>query len=383
VINGAGIAGLTTALCLAAKGRKVVVFEKAEGFEMLGAGLQLSPNAMHVLNELGLNRWIDQVSSEPNAIEIANGITGSRLASLPLNGKFKEKFGAPYKVIHRADLQNILFNACKSHPDIDVCFSSEVLEMAPYGRGVTVMFNQSNEINEMQTAGLIIADGVWSKLRTEVIGLEKPEYSGKVAWRALLPANSDSQETCTRVWFGPKSHVVSYPVRSGNYQNLVIITDGPETSGKKSITIELDELKSKFSNWQGDFLPLLNQKARWTGWPLFEMQKIDRVAYGPVALVGDAAHSMLPFAAQGAAMAIEDAAVLASEVSSREHVSDAFTAFEKQRVPRVSKVAKTARANGRIYHLSGIRSDLRDLGMWLTPAAILSARQDWIYSWRP
>ena len=383
VINGAGIAGLTAALALARKNHRVVVFEKAEGFEMLGAGLQLSPNAMHVLNELGLNRWILQVASTPKTIEISNGITGNRLASLPLGESIENKFGAPYCVIHRADLQNILFNACKANPIIDVHFSSEVIEMAPHNHGVTAMVDQGGEINEFRAAGLIIADGVWSSLRTKVIGLEAPVYSGKVAWRALVPTDEGTEDTSTHVWFGSKAHVVSYPIRSGNSLNLVVITDGPENSGKDTLSISSDALKSKLKKWSGDFTKILDQKTRWTGWPLFEIKKAEHMAHGPIALIGDAAHAMLPFAAQGAAMAIEDAAVLAEEVSKNLRVHDAFAAYEKRRLPRVSKVAKTARANGRIYHMSGIRSDFRDLGMWLTPTKLMSARQNWIYGWRP
>ncbi len=350
---------------------------------MLGAGLQLSPNAMHVLNSLGLGRWITEAASTPQSIEIANGITGKKLTSLPLGERVKATFGAPYAVIHRADLQNILFNACKNDPNIEIHFSSEVVEMAPHANGVTTMIRQDQDVNELQAKGLIVADGVWSNLRTEVIGLEPPESSGKIAWRALIPVQDKEQENTTCVWFGPKSHVVSYPVRGGEYQNYVVITDGPNASSNKTITIDAEELKSRFDGWNGDFLSIFEKQARWTGWPLFETPKVKRMAYGPVAIIGDAAHAMLPFAAQGAAMAIEDAAVLAKQIDIHENAHDAFAAFEKERIPRVSKVLKTARANGRIYHLSGIRSEFRDLGMWLTPARLLSARQNWIYGWRP
>ena len=349
---------------------------------MLGAGLQLSPNAMHVLKALGLEKRIDQAASAPESIEIENAVLGHKLVSLPLGKSIKEKFGAPYNLIHRADLQDILFNACNNHPNIEVRFSSEVIEMAPHGRGVTVMLNEKGETNELQASGLIVADGVWSKLRTEVIGLDAPEYSGKIAWRALVPFERGKTENRTRVWFGPKSHVVSYPVRNGAFQNLVIITGGPESTGKETVSADANELKMLFKGWKGDFLPMLDRKTKWTGWPLYEVKTPNRMAYGTVALIGDAAHAMLPFAAQGAAMAIEDAAVLATQITVCETVEEAFRTYEKLRVPRVSRVAKTARANGRIYHMSGIRADVRDLGMWLMPTRFLSARQNWIYGWR-
>jgi salicylate hydroxylase len=384
-VNGAGIAGLTTALVLAKAGYRVRVFERAEGFETIGAGLQLSPNAMRVLSSLGLAEKILAVAVEPDALVIRSGRWNWQLASLTLGDKMKRRFGERYLVIHRADLQQVLFSACQYHPQISVEFSSEITEMAPYQRGVTISLRQNGDEFEHAGVAAIVADGVWSKLRTQVMQLDPPVYSGKVAWRAVFPASSVwSPDALNQVsvWFGPRSHVVAYPVRSGRQLNMVVITRGPATSDGQTLSAEVGELLPRFKRWRAPFVTLMEEQARWTGWPLFETPKPDRLHIGSVALVGDAAHGMLPFAAQGAAMAIEDAAVLGSCFMQHDTVTDAMEAYSRARLARVSKVMKTARKNGEIYHLGFPASSMRNIGMKLLPESMLSKRQDWIYSWR-
>ncbi len=385
LINGAGIAGLAAALALAQSGQRVIIHEKAEGFDTLGAGLQLSPNATSVLYKLGLHKELEAIASEPGAIQLHSGKSGQRLASIRLGDHARKQYGKPYFVAHRADLQTILFNRCQNSNRIAIRFSSEIIEMAPHKNGVTAMVSENGDISERTAAAIVVADGVWSKLRTKVLKLSSPNYSGKIAWRALMPAAylpDAEMARSTHVWFGKKSHVVTYPIRGGDSINMVIITAGPEANEGERLTISHQELQNHFKGWRAAFLPLLEQKARWSGWPLFEQPKSGPMHFGAIGLVGDASHAMLPFAAQGAAMAIEDAWVLGQSFKDHDSAHDAMASYEKQRRKRVNRVMELARKNGRIYHLGQPIATARNLVMSMTPDALLAKRQDWIYNWK-
>jgi salicylate hydroxylase len=385
LINGAGIAGLTTALALGEAGYQCVVYEKAEGFDAIGAGIQLSPNAVGVLSSLGMGPLLSSIASEPLRIDMFNATHGYRIKSLKLNPQIKDRFGSPYFVVHRPNLQSLLFSQCNAHPNVNVQFSSSIIEMAPHQRGVTAMIQSNEQISERLGSSIILADGVWSGLRSSVLKLDPAEYSGKIAWRALIPINASLPEyfkEATTVWLAPKSHIVTYPVRNGDHLNIVAITDGAEQSFGEQLTITAEELKSYFSGMSSDLVKLFDSKARWTGWPVFHHSTPDNLNTGKIALIGDAAHAMLPFAAQGAAMAVEDAAVLARCFKEAETVEVALENYAIARRPRIQKTAKTARANGRIYHLPKPLALCRDFVMAVTPASLLMARQNWIYRWK-
>ena len=170
-------------------------------------------------------------------------------------------------------------------------------------------------------------------------------------------------------------------MRANSILNMVVITDEPFIKEKRQPETSSEELRKKFKRWNGSFLSLFDAKAKWTGWPILELEKADTMAFGAVGLAGDAAHAMLPFAAQGAAMAIEDAAVLGDMFSRFDKASDAMETYEKERLGRVNKMMKMARKNGRIYHMNSVMSEFRDLGMWMMPNSRLEGRQDWIYGW--
>ena len=278
---------MTTALVLANAGFRVTLFEKAEGFETLGAGIQLSPNATSVLQSLGLANKLRAVATQPSAIRIENGIVGWHLATIPLGEELQARHKNPYLLVHRADLQQILFTACDNHPSINIEFSSEIVEMAPHGRGVTISLAQSRNVSERLGATVVLADGIWSKLRTEVMHLPEPVYSGKIAWRAMFPANAVPDASFleqTRVWFGPKSHVVTYPVRSRRQLNMVIIADGPKANEGERLVASSEEISKWFKWWRGSFRPLLKEQTRWTGWPLFEMPVPKRMHLSSIAI---------------------------------------------------------------------------------------------------
>lgn len=384
LINGGGIAGLTAALCLAKAGNRVEVFERAEVLEPLGAGIQISPNAFHVFSLLGLSSELLSAGDIPDAIVMMNAHKGSKLATIPLGFKVQDKYDAPYIVIHRADLQNILLKACEANPDISISFATEIVDAAIHKNGITALVKTNEKVKEIKGDLLVGADGIRSHVRNFILELDPAVYSGKTAWRALIPAeqirSSDALKN-TVAWLGSKSHAVTYPVRNASLINVIAVTQEPEHS-------RLDEnskakLIAKFSHWNDDFKELLKANVEWSGWPLYETRSIVTMAYQTVALIGDAAHAMLPFAAQGAAQAIEDAHVLGQCLSQYENAELGLKEFERQRLSRVKRVSQTARTNGTIYHASGLIAAVRNFGLKRIPGDRLLQKQDWIYRWKP
>lgn len=383
IISGGGIAGLTAALCLAKAGHRVNLFERSSAPSAFGAGIQISPNAFHVLKRLGLSGKLLSAGTAPSAIMMMNGVNGKNLARLPLGFDIEDTYGAPYLVLHRADLQNILFEACDAHPDITITHGAKIIDAAIHANGATVMIETEDSRHEHLCDILIGADGIHSCVRHDILDLPKAVYTGKIAWRALIPANKvklSGAMSDTYIWLGSKAHAVTYPVRNGDYLNIIAVTQERDEAKAKEISKET--LLDRFAHWSDDFKALLELEADWSGWPLYETKHITCMAERSVALIGDAAHAMLPFAAQGAAQAIEDAAVLSQCISSGINKEDAIKAFEAQRLPRVKRVVKTARRNGQIYHLSGLAAMARNLGIKNIPGEKLLAKQDWIYRWK-
>ncbi len=383
IISGGGIAGFTSALCLAKAGHRVDIFERASAPSALGAGIQISPNAFHILRKLGLSAKLLDAGTAPSAIMMMNAMNGKNLARLPLGFDIEDTHEAPYIVIHRADLQNILFEACNAHADISISFNAKMIDAAVHENGATVMVEASSQTNEHLCDILIGADGIHSCVRHDILDLPKAVYTGKIAWRALVPANEvrlSGVMSDTYGWLGPKAHAVTYPIRNGEYLNIVAVTQEKDKTEAKEISKE--KLQDVFSHWCDDFKLLLETDADWSGWPLYETRDITLMAEKSVALIGDAAHAMLPFAAQGAAQAIEDAEVLTQCLSSTMEKEEALKKFESLRLPRVKRVVRTARKNGQIYHLSGVSASLRNLAMSKISGKKLLAKQDWIYSWK-
>ncbi len=375
LISGAGIAGLTSALALAGIGKTVRVLEKAVCLDPIGSGLQLSPNAWHVLSDLGLSGKLEPHTSFPCAIKLHDGRSGNLLSSLPLGQSIRLRYGEPYGVIHRGDLQMRLLERCLSSPRISVEFDAEVVNATQEHGGIQL--GLKNETSA-EGAVLIAADGIWSSIRTRTLKLPAPVDSGKLAWRGLLPAKHLDDRGLlddAHVWLAPNSHAVTYPVSGGEQLNLVFITDATQpTSAIGPSTLD--------QGLAPELLRLISRVSGWTAWPLLETPMPYTLANGLIALAGDAAHGMLPFAAQGAAMGIEDAAVLAQTLGGENDVRAALKAYQQKRCDRVQRVARFARSNGNIYHLPAPFGFFRNIGMRVIPNKQLMARQDWIYGWK-
>jgi salicylate hydroxylase len=386
LIAGAGIGGLTAALALAGAGFQVVVFEAARELSEAGAGIQLSPNATRVLAAMGLADALRPCVSAPTAIHVLNGRSGRPIASIPLGSGIEARYGAPYWVVHRADLQRILLEAVAARPEITLRPGFNVLDHAVHAQGVTVAGKtRSGVMVEEQGDALVGADGLWSTVRRRLGYDAAPRFRHRTAWRALIDAADADPAWCepaTHLWLGRDAHLVHYPVRGGEAVNIVaIVTDRSAESGWSG-TGDRDLLLAKFRRWSPAARAVVATPAAWQTWSLYDLPSAPRSGEGRVTLLGDAAHAMLPFLAQGAAMAIEDAAVLA-DCAAREplDLGAAFRAYEGMREPRTTRAAQASAHMGTIYHLGAPLSAARDYAMRRAGGERLMARQDWLYRW--
>nr|WP_249168118.1 FAD-dependent monooxygenase [Bradyrhizobium elkanii] len=392
IVAGAGIGGLTASLTLAAQGFRVVVLEKAERLEEAGAGIQLSPNASRILVELGLKEPLALRAVTPESVNILSARAGGEIARMPLGQAAEFRAGAPYWVIHRADLQAALQAAASDHPDIDLRLGCQFEDVTKHARGLTVVQRRGNSRQEELAVALIGADGIWSSVRGHLFPDVQPQFSGLIAWRGTLDATALPREyTAPRVqlWMGPDAHLVAYPISAGRQVNVVAIVSGTWNRPGWSEPGDINEIKGAFATarWPATARLLIGAVDGWRKWALFTLPDIGRWSEGAVTLLGDAAHAMLPFAAQGAGMAIEDAAVLAKALSdstgeNTAGIPAALKRYARMRRGRVLKVQRLARQQGRIYHLGGPAAIARDLAIRAIGPERLLARQDWIYDWR-
>ncbi|WP_298373344.1 FAD-dependent monooxygenase [uncultured Bradyrhizobium sp.] len=392
IVAGAGIGGLTASLTLAAQGFRVVVLEKAERLEEAGAGIQLSPNASRILVGLGLKEPLARRAVTPESVNILSARAGGEIARMPLGQAAEFRAGAPYWVIHRADLQAALQAAVNDHPDIDLRLGCQFEDVTKHAKGLTVVQRRGNARQEELAVALIGADGIWSSVRGHLFPDVQPQFSGLIAWRGTLDATALPREyTAPRVqlWMGPDAHLVAYPISAGRQVNVVAIVSGTWNRPGWSAPGDVNEIKGAFATarWPATARMLIGAVDGWRKWALFTLPDIGRWSEGAVTLLGDAAHAMLPFAAQGAGMAIEDAAVLAKALAdctgeNTAGIPTALKRYAKMRRGRVLKVQRMARQQGRIYHLSGPLAIARDLAIRTIGPQRMLARQDWIYDWR-
>jgi salicylate hydroxylase len=390
VVAGAGIGGLTAALALAAQGFRVVVLEKAERLEEVGAGLQLSPNASRVLVGLGLGPRLAGRAVVPDAVSIMSARGGGEICRLPLGEAATHRMGAPYWVVHRADLQGALAAEVAGNPDIELRLGCQFEDAAPHAKGLTVVQRSGNARHQELATALIGADGIWSAVRHHLFPEVQPQFSGLIAWRGTLDATQLPREYTSRrvqLWMGPNAHLVVYPISGARQINVVAVVPGVWNRPGWSTPGEAAEIKNAFASykWPGPARMMLNAVDDWRKWALFAVPEGIEWSEGPVALLGDAVHAMLPFAAQGAGMAIEDAAVLArclGESETTAGIQAALQRYGRLRRARVGRVQRTARRNGSIYHLSGPPALARDWFIRAIGPQRLLARQDWIYDWR-
>ncbi len=392
-VAGAGIGGLTASLALAGQGFRVVVLEKAERLEEAGAGLQLSPNASRVLVELGLQPRLAARAVIPDAISIMSARSGGEVARLPLGEAATFRAGAPYWVVHRADLQAALQAHVNENPDIELRLGCQFEDAVPHAKGLTIVQRSGMTRQQEPALALIGADGIWSTVRHHLFPQVQPQFSGLIAWRGTLDATQLPREYTSRrvqLWMGPNAHLVAYPISGARQINVVAVVPGTWNRPGWSAPGEPNEIKNAFasSRWPGPTRMLIGAVDDWRKWALFTVPDGGEWSAGAITLLGDAAHAMLPFAAQGAGMAIEDAAVLAKCLGegvgeTAASVTAALKSYARLRRSRVARVQRAARRNGMVYHLSGAAAFARDLFIRSMGPQRMLAQQNWIYDWRP
>ncbi len=387
-IAGAGIAGLTAALYLARKGHSVFLFDAAPELSEVGAGLQLSPNAMRCLQALGLGPALMSRSVSPASVNIRSGHDGSQLATVPLGRIAEDRYGAPYYVIHRADLQQLLQEAVLNTPEITLHLGTPIENAEISGDKVRLKgpaFSQALPATPEQFDLLIGADGARSRIRQNTVGGAPAKHTGFVAYRATVEPPFDLEHllSTSGLWLARDAHLVQYPIKNGKLLNIVAIAKETWEEDTWSHPVGRDHVRKHFRNWTPDALRLVYLPETWTRWSLCEVDTRPAWTKGPVTLIGDAAHAILPFSAQGAAMAIEDAAVLSKMVDKHGATPQALQAYESARRPRIEKMAKLVKKNDWVYHMGSPLRIARDLVMRSSTPTQLLDRLNWVYEWTP
>lgn len=387
LVAGAGIAGLTLALSLARHGLSSVVLEARGAPDRQGAGIQLGPNATRLLLQLDLGAALRPHVVSPTHIRIHNGATGRVLTNLPLGDWLGARHSAPYWVINRADLHNVLWNAADAEPLIELRMNCAVDHVTVDESGRTVSVRTADG-DERAGAALIGADGLWSVVRGYVAPEIELEYAGAIAARALAPSAAMPPlfaQSATGVWLSSGAHVVHYPVNAGRDIAIVVIGAGERPSDDWSSSVDQNLVRQRAGAMAAHLDDLLAAAGPWRQWPLYRLSRSFPWSRGPVAVIGDAAHPILPFLAQGGALAIEDAAELAAALASNHaggHAPAALATFAAKRAARVARVAAASAENGRAYHLTGAAANARNLALGILPGHLFMRRYDWIYGYR-
>jgi salicylate hydroxylase len=388
LIVGAGIAGMTLALALARRGVASRILERRTALSEAGAGIQLGPNAMRVLRRLGLGDALEACAGKPDAIEVRDGASGALLSSLPLGRFLEKRHGAPYRVTHRADLQAVLLDAVRRAANITLTLgidASEVGEEQGERFGSKPAFVRSIRGEIIRADAVIGADGVWSNVRGALHPGHPMTYSGKMAARTVIPTSLAAgafMRAVTGVWLGRDAHVVHYPVRAHREVAVVAIVDEPVAREGWGGAIAGDVVIDRLRTFSAELIGFLGHGQDWRAWSLYDPPPLPSWSRGRIGVIGDAAHPILPFLAQGGAMAIEDAEALADALSRRpDDPIGALRDVEAARRSRVIKVQDAARMNGRIYHFTGARKIARNLVLRVVPGRYVMGGYDWLYAW--
>jgi 2-polyprenyl-6-methoxyphenol hydroxylase-like FAD-dependent oxidoreductase len=383
IIAGGGIGGLAAALALARKGFRSVVLEQAPQFGEIGAGIQIAPNAWHALDALGVGALVKKEAVFVEHLFMFDGVSGEKIIDVPLDKRFARRFGNPYAVTHRADIHGSLLDGCKALPElIELRNSTRVTGFEQDGSSVRVR----TENGEIDGAALIAADGGRSVIREKIVGDPLPPATGHMCYRAVLKIDQVPKELrlpAATLWAGHNTHIVHYPLRGWKLFNLVATVIGKHTSGGHNELAMPDEVLPLFSHYCEKPTKLMRTPKEYRRWMLLYRQPVDNWVQGRVALLGDAAHFMLQYMAQGAAMAMEDAVCLgASADASNGNFEKAFQQYQKIRIVRATRVQISANELvGMIFHVpDGLEREVRnDMFRGRSPEQHYDAL-DWIFS---
>jgi salicylate hydroxylase len=381
LIAGGGIGGLAAALALAQKGIGSLVLEKASRLGEIGAGIQLGPNAFHCFDRLGVGETARQMAVYIDQLRLMDSMADGEICHIDLGEAFRKRYGNPYAVVHRGDLHGVLLKACRDHPLIELRVSSEVVGYDQDGTSVTAKLGNGETVTG---AALIGADGLWSNVRRQVVGDGKPRVSGHTTYRSVIPTEQmpeDLRWNAATLWAGPKCHIVHYPLSGWKVFNLVVTyhNDAPEPVAGQPVPVE--EVRRGFAHVCERAQTIIRHGVDWKMWVLCDRDPVENWVDGRVALLGDAAHPMMQYMAQGACMAMEDAVCLADSLAQAAgDLPAGLTRYRDRRVLRTTRVQLMSRAMGdHVYHPDGPHAALRNTIMNAKSQAEWYAALDWLY----
>ena len=380
LIAGGGIGGLATAIGLAHKGIASIVLEKAATLGEIGAGIQLGPNAFHAFDFLGVGDAARKMAVYIDNLRLMDALTGDEITRIPLDDAFRARFGNPYAVVHRGDLHGVFLKACQAHDLVELRTNAAVAGYRQDEQSATALLANGDRVTG---AALIGADGLWSKIREQLVGDGAPRVSGHTTYRSVIPVDQmpeDLRWNAATLWAGPKCHIVHYPLSGWKQFNLVVTyhNDAPEPVA--GVPVGHVEVRKGFDHVHPSAQQIIDKGTDWKLWVLCDRDPVMNWVEGRVALLGDAAHPMLQYFAQGACMALEDAVCLSHELSQSDDLCGALTAYQDRRCLRTARVQLQSRQIGEhVYHPAGAHAALRN--------AVMSARGpddwydqiDWLY----
>ena len=381
LIAGGGIGGLAAALGLARKGWHSIVLEKSAELSEIGAGIQLGPNAFHSFDYLGVGDAVRKNAVFIDALRLMDALRGEEICHIPLDEPFREYFGNPYAVVHRGELYSCLLEACRDCELIELRVNSGVTGYEQDGSSVTVKLESGETVSGW---ALIGADGLWSEVRKQVVGDGPPRVSGHTTYRSVIPTEKmpeDLRWNAATLWAGPKCHIVHYPLSDWKLFNLVVTfhNDAPEPVAGKPVSH--DEVKRGFEHVNERIRRLIDFGSNWRLWVLCDRDPVENWVDGRVTLLGDAAHPMMQYYAQGACMAVEDGVCLSHmmEVHGGD-LDKSLAAYNEQRMVRTARVQLTSRAIGdHIYHPAGAHARVRDSILQAITPDEWYHRLEWLY----
>lgn len=381
VIAGGGIGGLAAALSLARKGFASIVLEQSAKLGEIGAGIQIAPNAFHSFDYLGVGDEARSRAVFIDKLRLMDAVSGEEITHIPLDEPFRERFGNPYAVVHRADLHNVLLDACRSNELVEFRTSHGVTGFEQDGSEVTVFVRDRDPV---RGRALIGADGLRSSVRAQLVGDGEPRVSGHTTYRSVIPTQQmpeDLRWNAATLWAGPKCHIVHYPLKGWKVFNLVVTyhNDAPEAVAGKPV--DKAEVRQGFEHIHPRARQIIEHGDNWKLWVLCDREPIANWHEGRVVLLGDAAHPMLQYFAQGACMALEDAVSLGHNLEAAGgDIETAFSAYCRQRVPRTTRVQLESRLIGEyIYHADGATAMLRNSIMSGRSVQEYYFRLSWLY----
>ena len=362
LIAGGGIGGLAAALGLARQGYRSIVLEQAPELGEIGAGIQLGPNAFHAFDYLGIGDAARAKAVYIDHLVLMDAMTEERIAAIPLDEPFRKRFKNPYAVVHRADLHAVLLAACRASERIELRTRSAVERYDQDGSSVTVTLMSGERV---AGAALIGADGLRSKVRAQLVGDGEPRVSGHTTFRSVIPTErmpEDLRWNAATLWAGPKCHLVHYPLKGGKVFNLVVTCHNDAAEAVAGRPVTKDEVRKGFEHIADRPKQIIERGENWKLWVLCDREPTPNWVDGRVTLLGDAAHPMLQYLAQGACQALEDAVNLSHHLAAAEgRFAEAFAAYNRDRFIRTGRVQINSRLMGEyVYHPDAGRAALRN-----------------------